>query len=61
MPTFQPGTDYEEEEFPLNWPNERRIAYLNSLLADPNVKSVELLRRAAKIVVRTWWVDHLGS
>lgn len=59
MSDFELGRDYDEEEFPRNWPNEHRVRYLNGLLADPTVKSVELFLRQGRIVVRVWRVDHL--
>ena len=60
MSDFKKGTDYDEEDFPRNWPNERRVEHINGLLADPGIKSVELLLRDGRIVVRVWFVDHLA-
>jgi hypothetical protein len=61
MSDFVKGRDYEEEDFPRNWPNDRRVQYINDVLSDPTNKSVELLLRDGRIVVRTWFVDHLES
>ncbi len=61
MSQFQNGVDYTEEQFPRNWSNDERVRYINEVLADPNYKSVELLLRGGKIVVRTWLVDHLAG
>jgi hypothetical protein len=60
MSKFRKDRHYEEQEFPRNWPNDRRVAHLNALLADPLIQSVELLRRQGRIVVRVWRVDHLA-
>ncbi len=46
--------DYTEQEFPRNWPNYQRVAYINEILADPNYESVELYLRKGKVIVRAW-------
>ena len=61
MSNLKKGVDYDETEFPRNWPNDQRVNYLNALLADSqNNKSVELFLRDGRIVVRVWYVDHLA-
>jgi hypothetical protein len=61
MSKFQQGLDFDEEEFPLSWPNERRVKHINGLLADPTIRSIELLLRDGRIIVRVWFVDHMNQ
>jgi len=60
MSNLAKGQDYDEEDFPRNWSNDERVQHINDLLADPGNKSVELLLRGGRIVVRVWFVDHLA-
>lgn len=60
MSQYVKNRDYQELSFPRNWPNDQRVAFINATLSNKTNKSVELLIKGGRIVIRIWLVDHMN-